>query len=185
MVGLTDTFFGSFKNLIIFFRYKWDVPIWYTINGTSQPMTWLHSEEKIKIPSPDSLIFINSDSTGFYRVKYDHDQMQKINRQLLEDHTVIQMRSRARYIDDAFTLAQAGHIPYEEVLEMTRYLSKENDYIPLSLAVTGFGEIAGYFEDEPESEYLRIYLRKMFDEKYEKLKENVFEGKEDKDFYDQ
>jgi len=26
--------------------YKWDVPIWYTINGTSQPMTWLHSEEK-------------------------------------------------------------------------------------------------------------------------------------------
>ena len=55
----------------------------------------------------------------------------------------------------------------------------------MSLAVTGFGGIAGYFGDEPESEYLRIYLRKMFDEKYEKLKENVFEGKEDKDFYDQ
>ncbi|KAE9554353.1 hypothetical protein FO519_002412 [Halicephalobus sp. NKZ332] len=163
--------------------YKWDIPIWYTVDGAHQPVTWLHSEEEINFTNPNSLVFINSESNGFYRVKYDHDQMEKINKQLSENHTAIQMRSRARYIDDAFTLAQAGQISYEEVLEMTRYLYKENDYLPITMAINGFGGIAGYFGDEPESEFMRAYLRPMFDEKYEKVKEKVFEQEEDKDFY--
>ncbi|KAE9547318.1 hypothetical protein FO519_009470, partial [Halicephalobus sp. NKZ332] len=155
--------------------YKWDIPIWYTIDGSRQPMTWLHSEEEINLTNPDSLIFVNSESTGFYRVKYDHDQMKKINKQLLENHTAIQMRSRARYIDDAFNLAQAGSIPYEEVLEITRYLDKEKEYLPMAIAIKGFESIAGYFGDEPESEYLRAYLKPMFAREYDKIKEKFFE----------
>jgi len=163
--------------------YKWDIPIWYTINGSSQPLSWLHSEEEIKLPNPDSLVLVNPESTGFYRVKYDQEQMNKINKQFLDDHTAIKMRSRARYIDDAFTLARAGHIPYEQVLDMTRYLSKEKDYLPIAMAMIGFWDITGYFGDEPESEYLRAYLRQIFDERYESIKEKVFKEGEAKDFY--
>ena len=143
----------------------------------------MHSEEEIKLPNPDSLVLVNPESTGFYRVKYDQEQMDKINKQFLDDHTVIKMRSRARYIDDAFTLARAGHIPYEQVLDMTRYLSKEKDYLPIAMAMIGFWDITGYFGDEPESEYLRAYLRQIFDERYESIKEKVFKEGEAKDFY--
>uniref|UniRef100_A0A914YJI4 ERAP1-like C-terminal domain-containing protein n=1 Tax=Panagrolaimus superbus TaxID=310955 RepID=A0A914YJI4_9BILA len=110
---------SRFKNAK--FWYKWDVPIWYTIDGESHPMTWLHTESELNLSNSKDLVFVNSDSDGFYRVKYDDEQMAKINQQLVQDHSKIASRSRARYIDDAFTMAQAGQISYENVLEMSRH----------------------------------------------------------------
>ena len=178
--------FGYNLNYFPFCRYKWDVPIWYTIDSEKQPITWLHTECELNLTRPDSLIFVNSHSDGFYRVKYDSTQMEKINQQLIQDHTKIAMRSRARYIDDSFTLAQAGQIPYEDVLEMSRYLENENDFAPLDLAMNGFHIISGYFGDELESVYLRTYLMKLFQKRYDQVAEKMFTGElgKDVDFFE-
>uniref|UniRef100_A0A7E4VIV5 Aminopeptidase n=1 Tax=Panagrellus redivivus TaxID=6233 RepID=A0A7E4VIV5_PANRE len=161
--------------------YKWDVPIWYSVDGKEQPMTWLHTDNEFNLSNPDSLIFINSESNGFYRVKYDAKQTDKINAQLIKDHTAIGMRSRARYIDDVFTLAQAGHVPYEKVLEMSRYLVHEEDYVPLDLALSGFRIISEYFGDEPESVYYKKYINSLFEKRYNAIASEVFSDTEPKD----
>lgn len=30
------------KMFILILRYKYDIPIWYSVNGEEKPMTWLH-----------------------------------------------------------------------------------------------------------------------------------------------
>uniref|UniRef100_A0AC35FYB5 Aminopeptidase n=1 Tax=Panagrolaimus sp. PS1159 TaxID=55785 RepID=A0AC35FYB5_9BILA len=170
---------SRFKNAK--FWYKWDVPIWYTIDGAAHPMTWLHTECELNLTNSNDLVFVNSDSDGFYRVKYDDEQMSKINQQLQKDHTKIASRSRARYIDDAFTMAQAGQIPYDNVLEMSKYLENENDFVPLDLAMNGFHIIAGYFGDEPDALHFRKYMTKLFQKRYNKVADKIFEADSVKD----
>uniref|UniRef100_A0AC34Q491 Peptidase M1 membrane alanine aminopeptidase domain-containing protein n=1 Tax=Panagrolaimus sp. JU765 TaxID=591449 RepID=A0AC34Q491_9BILA len=56
------------------FGYKWNVPIWYSVDGESQPMAWLDSELEIKLADKNSVILINHESNGLYRVKYNAEQ---------------------------------------------------------------------------------------------------------------
>lgn len=45
---------------------------------------------------------------------------------------------RSNLINDAFSLAESGHIPYSVPLSMTLYLKKEKDYVPWATAVEKF-----------------------------------------------
>uniref|UniRef100_A0A0M3ILF3 Aminopeptidase N n=1 Tax=Ascaris lumbricoides TaxID=6252 RepID=A0A0M3ILF3_ASCLU len=137
------------------FWYKYDIPIWYEINGEEKPMEWLHEAQGMNLKA-DELLVLNSGARGFYRVNYNKECWQKIVNQLLDDHTKIGVRSRARIIDDAFALAQAGHLSYEIPLNISAYLPKEEEYLPWSMALDGFAVILSNFDDEPEVEHVRI-----------------------------
>ncbi|XP_038059590.1 aminopeptidase N-like [Patiria miniata] len=75
-------------------------------------------------------LLINPDRFGYYRVNYDSDNWQRLVNQLLSNHTVFSVSSRATLIDDSFTLARAGKLGYSVALEITRYLENEKDYVP-------------------------------------------------------
>lgn len=68
----------------------------------------------------------------------------------------IDARSRARIIDDAFALAEAGHLPYYVALNITQYLKKETELLPWTMALSGFSMILKKFGDEPEVQYVRV-----------------------------
>lgn len=140
--------------------YKWDVPLWYSLNGTEQKMIWLHESTSMDAPEDDVLI-LNHESRGFYRVQYSKMTLARIQEQLFSNHSAISLKTRARIIDDTFTLAEAGRLPYEAALNLTRYLEKEEEYIPWEMALTGFNTIQGYFLDEPETEHLREYIKNI------------------------
>ena len=68
--------------------------------------------------------------TGFYRVNYDAANWKLLIDYLLsENYNKIHPVNRAQLIDDALNLARAGELDYETALDLTTYLSLENDYI--------------------------------------------------------
>uniref|UniRef100_A0A1I8AA34 Aminopeptidase n=1 Tax=Steinernema glaseri TaxID=37863 RepID=A0A1I8AA34_9BILA len=167
------------------FWYKWDIPIWYAVNGEEKQMTWLHEAQSIDL-GMDDLLVLNTQSRGFYRVNYNKPGWNRIIDQLLKDHTVIDIRSRARIIDDAFTLAEANQLPYETVLNLTRYLVKETEMLPWALALDGINTLLQNFGDEPEVAHLRTYIKSLVAPVYDKinwdlLKQNMLD---DEKFFD-
>ncbi|KAI6216205.1 Aminopeptidase N [Aphelenchoides fujianensis] len=150
------------------FWYKWIVPLWYSVNGSEKEMKWLHEKTVLEVDESDALV-LNSDSKGFYRVRYSRKLMDRINELLLNDHTKLSTKTRARIIDDAFVLAQAGKLQYEVALNLTRYLNKETEFLPWHAAIEGLDSIQFYFGDEPELQEVREYITSMISNLYEKI----------------
>ncbi|VDK47972.1 unnamed protein product [Anisakis simplex] len=167
------------------FWYKYDIPIWYSINGTEKPMEWLHEAQGINVKL-DELFVLNSGSRGFYRVNYNEECWNKIIDQLLHDYTKIDVRSRARIIGDAFALAEAGQISYDIPLNISAYLPSETEYLPWALALDGFNLIISNFGDEPELELLREYLDPLLAPLYERINWDVLNTTylEEKQFFE-
>lgn len=59
-------------------------------------------------------------------------------KQLNDAPADIHVLNRAQLIDDAFALARAGQLNYSVPLQLTKYLSKEEDVIPWYSAMNGF-----------------------------------------------
>lgn len=59
-------------------------------------------------------------------------------KQLNSTPTDIHVLNRAQLIDDAFTLARAGHLNYSVPLHISKYLKKENNTIPWYTAMNRF-----------------------------------------------
>ena len=126
--------------------YSWWVPLTYTSKSqdnfkTTSPTTWLKEGQEQKVVqnvggAQDWVIF-NVQETGYYRVNYDHRNWNLLMEQLLKDHEVIPPINRAQILNDALSLARAGELDYNIALNMTRYLTKERDYIPLNAALDG------------------------------------------------
>uniref|UniRef100_A0A0K0FD22 Peptidase_M1 domain-containing protein n=1 Tax=Strongyloides venezuelensis TaxID=75913 RepID=A0A0K0FD22_STRVS len=148
--------------------YKWDIPIWYSVDSEEKNMTWLHESVTINSTLNNTLI-INTDSKGFYRVNYDKFGWEAIIKQLNTDHTKISTKTRARIISDAFALAEANLLPYYVPLNITNYLVKETEYFPWHMAFNGLGKILGYFFDDPEIEVIEKYYSKLLKSLYEKI----------------
>ncbi|KAM3717105.1 Aminopeptidase [Dirofilaria immitis] len=142
------------------FWYKYDIPIWYAINGEEMPMTWLHESQSLDV-SEEDLVVLNFGSKGFYRINYNLELWLKITNQLLKDHTKIDVRTRARIMDDAFALAEANYISYEIPLNLTQYLPLEEEFLPWRMALNGIDTILQNFNDEPETRHLRDYLEPL------------------------
>lgn len=75
---------------------------------------------------------------GYYRVLYDDVNLQMIIDQLITNHEAVDPINRAQMLDDSFSLARAGLLPYERLLDMTKYLERERDYLPWEAALRGF-----------------------------------------------
>ncbi|CAK5080037.1 unnamed protein product [Meloidogyne enterolobii] len=120
-------------------------------------MFWLKDFTEM-VTIVDDLLVLNPHSQGFYRVLYSSDQMKQISQQLFDNHKELLMASRVRIIDDSFKLAESGYLPYEDALNLTQYLTKEEEYPPWEIALSNFNVIQNYFDDEPETEDLRVCI---------------------------
>jgi aminopeptidase N len=74
-------------------------------------------------------------SIGFYRVNYDLNNWQQLIKQLNESNTNIHVLNRVQLIDDSFNLARAGMLNYTIPLNLSTYLTKEDDQIPWYTAI--------------------------------------------------
>lgn len=111
--------------------------------GGTYPRVWLTPERPtLDIPyfprasnpaggpadqGPDTWILVNGQFASYSRVLYDKSNWRLISNQLMLNHTVIPKVTRAQLIDDAFTLALAGHLDYQVVVELIEYLTLVND----------------------------------------------------------
>uniref|UniRef100_A0A8D8VIK1 Aminopeptidase N n=1 Tax=Cacopsylla melanoneura TaxID=428564 RepID=A0A8D8VIK1_9HEMI len=119
-------------------KTTWTIPLTYTTASEAlfEPrnnLMWFPKNEpsvEIADVGSDQWILANIMEKGFYRVNYDPTNWNLLSFQLNTKHSVIHTLNRAQLLDDAFTLSRTGLISYDIALELTKYLSKELDYIP-------------------------------------------------------
>ncbi|XP_006162311.1 glutamyl aminopeptidase isoform X2 [Tupaia chinensis] len=153
--------------------YTWNIPVKWTEDNVSH-ITFYNRSEKGGLALPSSstsgngLLKINPDHIGFYRVNYEPETWDSIAARLLSNHKDFSSADRASLIDDAFALARAQLLNYKAALNLTRYLSKEEDFLPWQRAISAVTYIVSMFEDDPElypvvEEYFRGQVKSIAD----------------------
>lgn len=101
-----------------------------------RPSIIFASTVTITLPSAVEWIKFNHDQVGYYRVNYDESLWQALANQLVATPASFSVGDRASLLNDAFALADSTQLPYEIAFDMTKYLAKEEDYVPWSVAAS-------------------------------------------------
>uniref|UniRef100_A0A6A7FVN9 Aminopeptidase N n=1 Tax=Hirondellea gigas TaxID=1518452 RepID=A0A6A7FVN9_9CRUS len=130
--------------------YKWWVPITFTTQDnpdftSTKPSFWMADTDITKtvagMPSSGKWVIVNMQETGYYRVNYQMENWKLIAKQLVQDHTKINVINRAQLIDDALDLARADMLTYSIALDINSYLVKETEYVPWKAGLNNLGYI--------------------------------------------
>ncbi|XP_012879258.1 PREDICTED: glutamyl aminopeptidase isoform X2 [Dipodomys ordii] len=153
--------------------YTWNIPVKWTENNVSSIVVYNRSEKggiTLNSPNPggNALLKINPDHIGFYRVNYEGETWFRIATELSLNHKDFSSADRASLIDDAFALARAQHLDYKLALNLTRYLQKEEDFLPWQRTISAVTYIISMFEDDRElypviEEYFRSQVKPIAD----------------------
>lgn len=134
--------------------YTWNIPIKWTENGNSSITVYYRSNrEGITLNanlSGDGFLKINPDHIGFYRVNYEAETWDWIAETLSSNRMNFSSADRSSFIDDAFALARAQLLDYEKALNLTRYLTSEQDFLPWERVISAVSYIISMFEDDRE-----------------------------------
>ena len=81
---------------------------------------------------------------------------------------VLSTKDRAHLINDAFSLAESGHVPYSVPLSMTKYLKKEQSLIPWESAYDKLNTMGKLLQDSPSYSLFRKYVLNLVTDHYER-----------------
>lgn len=160
------------------FHYKWSIPITYTTS--SEPIDvkreWFHhtmNELTISVPNDIEWIKFNKDQVGYYRVKYEQSMWESLNAALESDINTMSVLDRAHLLNDVFSLAEAQQVAYDTALTMTKYLKKEESFVPWDVAVSKLKSIRNLLYYTPIYPQFKSYVVELIDEVYTKVDWNV------------
>ncbi|XP_078666430.1 thyrotropin-releasing hormone-degrading ectoenzyme-like isoform X2 [Branchiostoma floridae x Branchiostoma belcheri] len=139
----------------------WNIPVAYKTRDQSDArVLWLNvSIENIyDDSSKGEWVLGKADSNGFYRVNYGPGNWKLLADQLLTNHTVFDVSTRASLIDDAFNLARASRLLIPTALDLTRYLDKEDDYVPWKAALRALHYLLTVMSKSPSYNSLKAYI---------------------------
>lgn len=125
----------------------WYVPLTYvTRNDRNVASVWLENVRQTELNltqlTNDSWILVNIDETGFFRVNYDLRNWNLLTQQLRRNPNKIPVSNRGHLIDDAFQLANTGHINYTVAFNLVKYLNiAEINFVPWYAALRNMEEL--------------------------------------------
>ncbi|XP_066270940.1 aminopeptidase N-like [Branchiostoma lanceolatum] len=158
------------------YNYVWQVPLTYTteedMNFADPPSTWIRdtTEEFPLTVAPTSWLIANVNQTGYYRVNYDIANWGLITSFLNSDNFQdIPIATRSALIDDAFNIAQSGGLSTVIALELSRYLEREQEYLPWASASGAFGYISNMMAGTDSNQHLERYVLKLVLPVYNRL----------------
>ncbi|KAJ8889458.1 hypothetical protein PR048_008957 [Dryococelus australis] len=153
-------------------QYKWWVPISLTSSTsadfqTTPPSSWLeptHDQLHLTgVASSNDWLILNIQQTGYYRVNYDATNWRLLVAQLQSDkYSVVHAVNRAQLLDDSLNLARAGLLDYSTALDITRYLSREHDYVPWYAALSAFRFLDTRLQGAPTTHYQLFKVTSTF-----------------------
>uniref|UniRef100_A0A674IJQ5 Aminopeptidase n=1 Tax=Terrapene triunguis TaxID=2587831 RepID=A0A674IJQ5_9SAUR len=130
--------------------YTWNIPVKWRA-GTETNVTFYNKSVSAgKLHNPDSLLKINPDHIGFYRVNYETQTWNNISRLLAINHTSFSSADRAGLLDDVFSLARAELLNYAVPLNLTKYLPNEEDYLPWHRVISAVSYLRDMLGDDIE-----------------------------------
>ncbi|KAL6420166.1 hypothetical protein ACFW04_014097 [Cataglyphis niger] len=155
-------------------------PVSYTTETDSNfnnpaPLLWLPPPNKplkhpynhysiLSLPyREDGWIIFNIQQTGYYRVNYDNEYWKKIAVYLNnENYRKIHVLNRAQIIDDAFHFLLLNKLKAKIFWKLTKYLSRETDYIAWYPMFKAIQYISNCFTFLREGEYyIKVELNRM------------------------
>ncbi|NP_001191602.1 aminopeptidase [Aplysia californica] len=145
------------------FGYKWFIPFTYVTQDdrSDVKLAWLNLKDAV-IPKPSSgWLLGNHEYVGFYRVMYEKEMWALLAEQLVGDHTVFPEANRAGLVGDAFIFARADLLDYDIALNLTRYLKKEQSYIPWQAFLHSIEFLRGMISNKAAYVQLQHYLREL------------------------
>lgn len=145
----------------------WWIPITYTTSEeldfeNTRPLTWIprskiYEIESRNLTTADWYIF-NIQQSGYYRINYELSNWQTIINDLMDPKKFKQFApsNRAQLIDDAMNLARGGYLNYDIALNLTRYLTNEDDHAPWKSAVNAFQFIDSMFVSQGDYDLFKV-----------------------------
>ena len=111
----------------------------------------------VDLPSgPNSWIKFNYKQVGYYRVNYPADVWVQFGEALVANVDTFSIGDRTGLLNDAFALADASMLKYDLALEMTRYLAKEQEYVPWATVASKMKNIRNLIYDYQSYEDITV-----------------------------
>ncbi|XP_028172981.1 glutamyl aminopeptidase-like isoform X2 [Ostrinia furnacalis] len=167
------------------FDYRWFIPITYTTNkGPKKDILWFpNGVQKVDmiLEADENWVKINNNQVGYYRVNYTLDMWKSLIEQLKLKAEQLTISDRSNLLDDVFALAETKTVPYRLALDLTGYLSVEEDYVPWETASAVFSRLADKLMGTVVHDKLQKYIQKLVSPLYtkqswERSKIGVIEG---------
>ncbi|NXI40928.1 AMPE aminopeptidase, partial [Galbula dea] len=151
--------------------YKWNIPVKWKL-GNSTNYTFYNTSYSAGITitqPPNTFVNINPDHIGFYRVNYNSQNWAMLSTMLVNNHKTFSAADRAGILDDAFSLARSGLVNYAVPLQLTKYLTKETDYLPWHRVISSVTYLANMLEDDTNlypmfQDYFRYQVKPIVDQ---------------------
>lgn len=105
---------------------------------------------------------------GYFRTSYDNNNWQSLISFLQNSNfDKISPINRAALIEDSFTLAKSGTLTFDIYLELTKYLIRETDYIPIYSFIKTANYLKSLFVNtnilDPFMKHCRNLIQHMYD----------------------
>uniref|UniRef100_A0A672LNB2 Aminopeptidase n=1 Tax=Sinocyclocheilus grahami TaxID=75366 RepID=A0A672LNB2_SINGR len=125
--------------------FLWHVPLTYITSGSATVHRFLlkTKTDVLHLPEEVDWIKFNVDMSGYYIVHYEGSGWDDLITLLKHNHTVLSSNDRASLINNAFQLVSVGKLPLDKALDLTLYLSKETEIMPVT---QGFSELVPLYK---------------------------------------
>ncbi|XP_016137363.1 endoplasmic reticulum aminopeptidase 1-like [Sinocyclocheilus grahami] len=125
--------------------FLWHVPLTYITSGSTTVQRFLlkTKTDVLYLPEEVDWIKFNVDMSGYYIVHYEGSGWDDLITLLKHNHTALSSNDRASLINNAFQLVSVGKLPLDKALDLTLYLSKETEIMPVT---QGFSELVPLYK---------------------------------------
>ena len=154
-------------------NFKWDVPLTWITSETNKTRIQMfgQTENKLRItvPKTASWVKFNVGQVGYYRVNYPSKYWTNFIGLLGTHHTIFSPMDRASLLNDAFALAESGHITYTVPLTMAEYLIHETHLVPIKTAFRKLSDIESLLKNMDTIGLFRSYLESILEQMYTRV----------------
>uniref|UniRef100_A0ABM5GJS6 Aminopeptidase n=1 Tax=Pogona vitticeps TaxID=103695 RepID=A0ABM5GJS6_9SAUR len=136
------------------FSYRWTIPVKWNRGEITRTQLYNKSVSAgITItppsdPAASSFLKVNQNHVGFYSVNYETQVWDDLVHIMVNSPQNFSQADRAGFIEDAFSLARARLLRYSYALNLTKYLEKEEEYIPWQRAIVAVSYIGDMLQDD-------------------------------------
>ncbi|XP_048877194.1 endoplasmic reticulum aminopeptidase 1b isoform X1 [Brienomyrus brachyistius] len=125
--------------------FLWQIPLTYVTSTSNTVHRFLlkTKTDVLYLPEEVEWIKFNVDMSGYYIVHYESSGWDALISLLRHNHTALSSNDRASLINNIFQLVSIGKVPLDKALDLSLYLSKETEIMPVT---QGLGELVPLYK---------------------------------------
>ena len=146
---------------------RWKAPLTARTASNAEPVRALMEEtdatlslEPASFGSTDEWVKVNPGQSGFYRVRYADDEIERLKAPIR--NLTLPAQDRLGLHSDAYALAKAGHIPASAYLNLAEAFSNETDPSVAGDLSASLNALDNVLSDEPFHAAYRAFGRGVF-----------------------